>query len=97
MYTFPVSQIRPRRSWQIKHFLAVLANPFSDTPRAPAMASIDRTAYPRFRGQLTDAELEAEFTLSEDEEAFVRRHARGEAGRLSMAVTLKTRQRLARI
>lgn len=52
------------------------------------MASIDRTAYPRFRGQLTDAELEAEFNLSEDDEAFVRRHARGEAGRLSMAVTL---------
>ena len=58
------------------------------------MASINRTAYPRFRGQLTEAELEAEFTLSEDEEAFVRRHARGEAGRLSMAITLKTRQSL---
>ncbi len=58
------------------------------------MASIDRTAYPRFRGQLTDAELEVDFTLSEDEEAFVRGHARGEIGRLSIAVSLKTRQRL---
>lgn len=56
------------------------------------MASIDRTAYPRFRGQFTDAELAANFTLSEDEKAFVRRHAHGEVGRLSMAVSLKTRQ-----
>ena len=56
------------------------------------MASIDRTAYPRFRGPLTDAELEADFTLSADEETFVRRHARGEVGRLSLAVSLKTRQ-----
>jgi hypothetical protein len=58
------------------------------------MASIDRTAYPRLRAQLTDAELEADYTLSEDEAAFVRRHARGGVGRLSMAVSLKTRQRL---
>jgi TnpA family transposase len=58
------------------------------------MASIDRTAYPRFRAQLTDAELEADYTLSEDEETFVRRNARGGVGRLSMAVSLKTRQRL---
>jgi hypothetical protein len=56
------------------------------------MASIDRTAYPRFRGLLTDAGLEAEFNLSEDDEAFVRRHARGKVGRLSMALSLKTRQ-----
>jgi hypothetical protein len=56
------------------------------------MASIDRTAYPRFRGPLTDADLEAAFNLSEDDEAFVRRHARGEGGRLSMALSLKTRQ-----
>lgn len=58
------------------------------------MASIDRTAYPRFRGQLTDAELAANFTLSEEEKAFVRRHAHGEVGRLSMAVSLKTRRHL---
>ena len=58
------------------------------------MASIDRTAYPRFRGQLTEAELTADFTLSEDEEVFVRRRAHGEGGRLSMALSLKTRQHL---
>ncbi|MCP3663161.1 MAG: DUF4158 domain-containing protein, partial [Gammaproteobacteria bacterium] len=56
------------------------------------MASIDRTAYPRFRGKLTDAELETNFTLSALEEAFVRRHARGDLGRLSLAVILKTRR-----
>lgn len=56
------------------------------------MASIDRTAYPRFRGQFTDAELAANFTLSEDENAFVRRYAHGEVGRFSLAIGLKTRQ-----
>jgi TnpA family transposase len=58
------------------------------------MASIDRTAYPRLRSQLTDKELEADYALSEDETLFVRRHARGDVGRLSLAVLLKTRQRL---
>ena len=58
------------------------------------MASIDRTAYPRLRAQLTEAELEADYTLSEDEETFVHRNVRGGVGRLSMAVSLKTRQRL---
>lgn len=56
------------------------------------MASIDCTAYPRFRGQFTDAELAANFTLSEDENAFVRRYAHGEVGRFSLAIGLKTRQ-----
>jgi len=32
------------------------------------MACIDRTAYPRFRGPLTDAELEAAFNLSQDDD-----------------------------
>jgi hypothetical protein len=49
------------------------------------MAFIDRTAYPRFRGQLADAELEAAFNPSEDDEAFVRRHARREGGRTGCA------------
>ncbi len=56
------------------------------------MASIDRTAYPRFRGLLTEAELETDFALSDAEEAFVRRYAHGKVGRLSLAVSLKTRQ-----
>ena len=56
------------------------------------MASIDRTAYPRFRGPFTNAELEADFALSDGDKAFVRRHARGAIGRLSVAVSLKTRQ-----
>jgi hypothetical protein len=56
------------------------------------MASIDRTAYPRFRGPLTDAELEVGFTLSDGDEVFVRQNARGAVGRLSLTVSLKTRQ-----
>lgn len=58
------------------------------------MASIERTAYPRLGVHLTDKELEADYTLGEGEVAFVRRHARGDVGRLSLAVLLKTRQRL---
>lgn len=56
------------------------------------MASIARTAYPRFRGALTDTELHAGFALTEAESAFVRRQARGALGRLVLAVSLKTRQ-----
>ena len=52
------------------------------------MASIDRTAYPRFHGALTDTALEAAFNLSEKDEAFVRGQARGEGGRLSMALVV---------
>ena len=58
------------------------------------MAAIERTAYPRPRSPLTDKELAADYTLSDDEVSFVRRHARGGRGRLSLAVLLKTRQRL---
>ncbi len=58
------------------------------------MASIDRTAYPRLRTRLTDKELEADYALSDAEVLFVRRHARGDAGRLPLAILLKTRQRL---
>lgn len=58
------------------------------------MASIDRTAYPRFRAHVTAAELEADYTLSEEEQTFVRRQARGDVGRLTLAISLKTRQRL---
>ena len=58
------------------------------------MASIDRTAYPRFPAQLGDRELDRDYRLSDPERLFVRRQARGDAGRLSLALLLKTRQRL---
>ena len=58
------------------------------------MASIDRTAYPQLHSRLTDKELEADYTLTDDEEAFVCRHVRGNVGRVSIAVSLKTIQRL---
>lgn len=59
------------------------------------MASIDRTAYPRLSKRFTDQELTNQYRLSERELAFVRRSARGERGRLSLAILLKTRQHLA--
>jgi TnpA family transposase len=58
------------------------------------MAAIDRTAYPRLGTQLTAKELEADYALGDEERLFVRRHAHGDAGRLSLAILLKTRHRL---
>jgi hypothetical protein len=59
------------------------------------MASIDRTAYPRLSKRCTGQELAIQYRLSEQELGFVRRSARGNKGRLSLAVLLKTRQHLA--
>ena len=59
------------------------------------MASIDRTAYPRLSKPFTGQELVNQYRLSEPELGFVRRSARGDKGRLSLAILLKTRQHLA--
>ena len=58
------------------------------------MASIDRTAYPRLSKRFTGQELTSQYRLSEQELAFVRRSARGDKGRLSLAILLKVRQHL---
>jgi TnpA family transposase len=58
------------------------------------MASLDRTAYPRLRKRLSHRELEASYRLSEEELGFIRDYARGDSGRLSLAITLKTRRQL---
>lgn len=56
------------------------------------MASIDRTAYPRFRKSLTEEELEHCFSLTENELTFVDASNKGD--RLVVALLLKTRQHL---
>ena len=56
------------------------------------MTAIDRTAYPRPGTRLTREELEARYDLTETELAMIGMGARGETGRLMLAVLLKTRQ-----
>ncbi|MHC4535417.1 MAG: DUF4158 domain-containing protein, partial [Planctomycetota bacterium] len=58
------------------------------------MASIERTAYPRFKENLTPTELEQFYQPSLDEINFVRRHARGDQQQLTLLVLLKTHQHL---
>jgi hypothetical protein len=58
------------------------------------MTDINRTAYPRSGTRLTREELDARYALNESDLAFVRDSARGDAGRLTLAALLKTRQDL---
>lgn len=61
------------------------------------MASVERTAYPRFRASLSGAEVEALYEPTSRELAFVRAHARTDRGRLTLLVLLKGHQRLGRL
>jgi TnpA family transposase len=56
------------------------------------MTAIDRTAYPRPGERLTREELDARYSLSETDHAFISATARGGAGRLTLAALLKARQ-----
>ncbi len=58
------------------------------------MASIERTAYPRFKQNLTPTELEQLYQPSLEEINFVRHHARGDRQQLTLLVLLKTHQHL---
>lgn len=58
------------------------------------MASIERTAYPQFKRNPVVRELVAAYTPTEAEVAFVVKHARQPGHRLSLAVLLKSFQRL---
>ncbi len=58
------------------------------------MTAIDRTAYPQPGIRLTREELGTRYALSEADLAFVKAQARGDAGRLLLAVLLKARQDL---
>jgi len=67
---------------------ALTADPFPDI----FMTAIDRTAYPRPKARLTREELTARYDLADTDLAFIRANARGDAGRLTLATVLKTRQ-----
>lgn len=55
------------------------------------MTAIDRTAYPRPGVRLTPEELNVRYNLSEADHDFVSVTARTDAGRLTLAIMLKTR------
>ena len=50
------------------------------------MASIERTAYPRFKQNLTRTELETLYHPSDEDINFVRHHARGDRQQLTLLV-----------
>jgi Domain of unknown function (DUF4158) len=56
------------------------------------MTAIDRTAYPRPGARLSREELGARYDLTETDLTFVHANARGDVGRLLLAVLLKARQ-----
>jgi hypothetical protein len=58
------------------------------------MASIERTAYPRFKPSLTTGELPALYSPTDDERAFIAAHARGDAQQLTFLTLLKWQQHL---
>ena len=58
------------------------------------MASIERTAYPRFKHKLTDAELTRLYQPSVSERNFARSGARGDSQQLTLLVLLKCHQHL---
>lgn len=58
------------------------------------MAAIERTAYPQFKRNPVVRELLASYSLTESELAFTGQHARQAANRLTLAILLKSFQRL---
>src|SRR5215831_6981840 len=58
------------------------------------MASIERTAYPRFKPSLTASERHALDCPPDDERAFIATHARGEAQQLTLLTLLTCQQHL---
>lgn len=58
------------------------------------MASIERTAYPRFSQQLSDQELDDRFGPTTEEAAWVLRHSSSNEERLTFLVMLKSLQQL---
>src|SRR5450830_873646 len=62
--------------------------------REHSLTSIHETAYPRFKPDLTQRELEEIYTPTESELRFGRRHGRSSASRLYLMILLKTVQRL---
>jgi hypothetical protein len=56
------------------------------------MTAIDRAAHPRPEVRLTREELNERYHLSDPELAFIHASARGDTGRLWLAILLKSRR-----
>lgn len=59
-----------------------------------SMASIDRTAYPRFKSALMATELQTLYRPTAEELRFVAKYARGATGQLTLLTLLKCHQHL---
>jgi hypothetical protein len=72
------------------------AYPFLDTVslEPDPMASIARTAYPRFKAALSAQELQTLYAPTEEERAFVATHTRTESQQLTLLALLKCHQSL---
>ena len=72
------------------------AYPFLDTAdlEPDPMASIERTAYPRFKAALSAQELQTLYAPTEEERAFVATHARTDTQQLTLLTLLKCHQSL---
>lgn len=66
------------------------------TPRleSGAMASIERTAYPRFKASLSTQELQTLYAPTEEERTFIATHARTDTQQLTLLTLLKCHQSL---
>ena len=58
------------------------------------MASIERTAYPRYNRFLTPQEIQTQYTLTDDERAWLQSITRGDNPTLCAALLLKAFQHL---
>lgn len=72
------------------------AYPFLDTVslEPDPMASIERTAYPRFKAALSAQELQTLYAPTEEERAFVATHTRTDSQQLTLLALLKCHQSL---
>jgi TnpA family transposase len=72
------------------------AYPFPDTTGLEPcpMASIERTAYPRFKAALSTQELQTLYAPTEEERAFVAPHTRTDTQQLTLLTLLKCHQSL---
>ena len=58
------------------------------------MASIERTAYPRFKAALSAQELQTLYAPTKEERAFVATHTRTDTQQLALLTLLKCHQSL---
>src|SRR6266567_9217988 len=83
-------------AWKNKGWLLLHGLPFFGhlSWSLPRMASIERTAYPRFKASLSAHELHTLYGPTDEERAFVAMHARGDAQQLTLLTLLKCQQHL---